>query len=90
MKGQTADRREPPSFAAVVRNANETTSASELVQRLQYAEAAVVRGNRKSARTRFGKLRDDLIPLKEQFVANERTAELAILDFVEYRLGQLE
>jgi len=90
MKGQTADRREPPSFAAVVRNANETTTASELVQRLQYAEAAVVRGNRKSARTRFGKLRDDLIPLKEQFVANERTAELAILDFVEYRLGQLE
>lgn len=90
LKESSADRREPPSFAAVVRNANATTTAAQLVPRLQYAEAAVVRGNRKTAKTRFGRLRDDLIPLRSQFEANERAAELSILDFVEYRLGQLE
>ncbi len=84
-------RRDPPSFAAVVRAAIASPSTSPaLVQRLQYAESAVIRGDIDSAADRFRRLRDDLISQANGFVADNRQAELAILDFVEYRLGQLE
>ena len=85
------EQRDPPSFAKVVRDAiaSDTTS-SDLIQRLQYAESATVRGNKTTARERYGSLRDDLVPQKDTLVAGNREPELAILDFVEYRLGQLE
>ena len=90
LKDASTDQREAPSFAGVVRTASDAKTAPELIQRLQYAESAAIRGNRKSARTRFGELRDDLVPLRDTFVTENRDSELAILDFVEYRLGQLE
>ena len=80
-----------PSFNSVVRNAIASKGTSpQLVQRLQFAESAVIRGNKKSARERFGALRDDLLPQKDVFAERHRDPELAILDFVEYRLGQLD
>ena len=90
LKDSSSDRRKAPSFTRVVRDAADAKTAPELIQRLQYAESAAIRGNRKTARNRFGQLRDDLVPLRENFVADKRDPELAILDFVEYRLGQLE
>ena len=86
-----SQRQDPPSFAKVVRGAVASKETSpELLQRLQYAESAAVRGNKSTARERFGALRDDLVPQKDSFIASNREPELAILDFVEYRLGQLE
>lgn len=90
LKGKSGDRRKAPSFAATIRSANEAKTSPELVQRLQFAESAAVRGNKRSARERFGELRDDLVPQKDKFVEADRKPELAILDFVEYRLGQLD
>jgi hypothetical protein len=85
-----ADRPVPPQFAVVVRNALAARTSPELVQRLQYAESAAVRGDREAARQRFEALRDDLLPQVRDFAAAGRQTEVAILDFVEYRLGQLE
>lgn len=90
LKGRSSDRSDPPSFATTVRDAIKSQTSPELLQRLQYAESAAIRGNKKSARSRFGELRDDLVPQKESFASANRKSELAILDFVEYRLGQLE
>lgn len=87
LKDADGQRRQPPSFAAVIRNAIASETSPELIQRLQYAESAAIRGNHHSARARFGALRDDLVPQQELFVATRRQPELAILDFVEYRLG---
>lgn len=90
IKQSTSDTRKPPSFTEVVRNANTSASSPILIQRLQYAESAAIRGNASSAQERFGELRDDLVPQRAVFAEAGRDAELAILDFVEYRLGQLE
>lgn len=80
----------PPIFTEVVRDANSSNTSPELVQRLQFAESAAIRGNEKSARERYSSLRDDLLQLRNTFLSESRNPELAILDFVEYRLGQLE
>ena len=82
--------RKAPSFASVIREARAANTSTALVQRLQFAESAATRGNRKSARQRFVSLRDDLLDLQEPLFNDSRESELAILDFVEYRLGQLE
>jgi hypothetical protein len=91
------DRMEPsgprqrPVFSTVVDHALSSQNTSrELVQRLQHAEAAVIRGDEKTARQRFEALRDDLISQKDDFEKQGRAPELAILHYVEYRLGQLQ
>ncbi len=90
LKG-VAPMRNRPSFATVVGDAlNSPTTSRELIGRLQFAESAFVRGDGPAAIARFGRLRDDLLLQKDEFVMNERGPELAVMDFVEYRLSQLD
>ncbi len=80
-----------PTFSQVIKEALASPSTSrELVGRLQYAESAVIRSDKRAAVARFERLRDDLLPQRGAFVANQRTPELAILDYVEFRLSRLE
>ncbi len=80
-----------PIFSQVVRDAVKSDTTSPLlVQRLQYAQAALVRGNTSTARKRFQKLKDDLVKQREEFIGYERENELAVLNYVEYQLLQLK
>ena len=90
LKDNTVDRRTAPNFTQVVRQATAAQTKPELIRRLQHAESAMVRGNKKTARERFGRLRDDLVLLRDKFRDANQASELAIVDLVEYRLGQLE
>jgi len=90
IKGKDAGSQKAPAFIEVVRHANSSGISVGLIQRLQFAESAAIRGNLKSARQRYGSLRDDLLPLQKLFAADGRESELAIIDFVNYRLGRLE
>ncbi len=91
IKGQDGGTlKKAPVFANVVRDANSSNTSPALVQRLQFAESAAIRGNKVSARKLYGALRDDLVPLQAGFSSKARTSELSILDYVEHRLGQLE
>lgn len=79
-----------PSFDAIVQaslSKDEPHRAD--VRRLQYAEAAVVRGNYSLARERFLKLRDQLIKRIDSLPEDSRADAEQILSYVEYRLGQL-
>ena len=80
-----------PSFTKIVNDAlaSKETSRS-LIQRLQYAQATLVRGDRETARTWFGGLRDDLLRREERITRENKVVEMEILRFVEDRLGELK
>jgi hypothetical protein len=59
-----------------------------VVRRLQYAQAALVRGNGTLAHERFAKLRDQLVHHVEALEGEARADAEQILSYVEYRLGQ--
>ncbi len=85
------DAQPPPQFAEVIQTALASpTTSRELVARLQFAEAAVVRGDKQAAVERFERLRDDLLPQRESFVTDRRDPELAMLDYIEFRLSRWE
>lgn len=79
-----------PSFSSLVAEslADEQVSR-DLIGRLQYAEAAVVRGRSDLAAKRFGSLRDDLIHSEPAGLKRHEFRQ-RILDFIELRLQQLE
>ncbi len=80
-----------PSFSSVVNMSLKSAETPQiLVQRLQFAQAALVRGNRELARQEFSVLRDDLWQQVESFRATNREAEIAILEFVEFQLGNIQ
>ena len=60
-----------------------------VVQRLQYAQAALVRGNGRLARQRFLRLRDQLVQHDDSLSAEDQADLDRIRSYVEYRLGQL-
>jgi hypothetical protein len=65
-------------------------TARTLLPRLQYAEAAVVRGHKEQALERFSRLRDQLVRLQATLAEGGDEDVQHMLDFVEYRLGQLQ
>jgi hypothetical protein len=58
--------------------------------RLQYAQAAIVRGNLAAARARFARLRDQLVRQRESAPEADRKDLERMMSYVEYRLSQLQ
>jgi hypothetical protein len=83
-----------PSFASIVRttlaeeNNDDVTRA--LLPRLQYAQAALVRGNSQLARRHFLRLRDQLVRQREALPEDQREGLQRMLQYVEYQLGRLQ
>jgi hypothetical protein len=91
--GDTAAAANRPSFESIVR----TSLASEkgdvtraLLPRLQYAQAALVRGNGQLARRQFLRLRDQLIRQHESLPSDDRAGVQRMLQYVEYQLGRTQ
>jgi hypothetical protein len=70
--------------------ADKNDAARALLPRLQFAQAALVRGHQELARQRFLKLRDQLIRQDESFSDKQRASLQPMKRYVEYRLGQLK
>ncbi len=80
-----------PTFDEIVRASLSQDEATRVVvRRLQYAQAALVRGNDRLALERFAKLRDQLVGNDDSRPAEDRAEAERILSYVEYRLGQLQ
>ena len=82
-----------PDFAQIVATSMEEdvpTSARKVVQQLQLAQAALVRGHQELAKRRFAKLRDRLVIKRDELTVADRQLELQALAYVEFRLGQLQ
>jgi hypothetical protein len=84
-----ADR---PSFEAIVRSTldekNDDDVSRALLPRLQYAQAALVRGHGQLARRQFLRLRDQLIRQHEALPSDRRGGVQRMLQYVEYQLGR--
>jgi len=85
-----------PAFEVVVRAAREEASqvSTTLLSQLQYAEAALVAGNKKSATERYGRLRYQLLEFREQEAATTQQVTLTVAQqqvatLIEDRLGRL-
>jgi hypothetical protein len=86
--GAAADR---PSFDSIVRttlDAERDSVTRALLPRLQYAQAALVRGNRSLARRHFLRLRDQLVRQRESLPEDQREGLQPMLQYVEYQLGR--
>ena len=82
-----ADR---PTFNDIVQESLKKDEAHRaIVHRLQYAQAALVRGNDVLARERFLMLRDQLVNHVDSLQGDAQADAEKILSYVEYRLGQL-
>lgn len=80
-----------PTFEAIVQTSLDSNDATrDVVRRLQYAQAALVRGHRRLARERFLKLRDELVNANRPGSAESKASMDDILSYVEYQLSQLE
>jgi hypothetical protein len=85
----TANR---PTFDAIVKEslaASEGSAMRKLLPQLQYAQAAVVRGNAEVARVRFSRLRDRLVSQIDSLSGDSRKQAETALDYVEYQLSRL-
>lgn len=80
-----------PSFAQIVETSlKKDANIRTLVQKLQYAESFIVRGNDEVARTQFSELRDQLTRQMDALSADDQKDAKAIQDYVETRLSQLQ
>jgi hypothetical protein len=70
--------------------ADKDDAARALLPRLQFAQAALVRGHQELARIRFLKLRDLLIRQNESLSDEQRASLQPMKRYVEYRLGELK
>ena len=74
-----------PEFPEVISLGTESNEiATELIRRIQYAEAQRVRGRNKVAATKFQSIRDDLVARMDQ---DPDSPHALILEFVQSRLG---
>lgn len=86
--GPTPNR---PTFAAIVESSlKKSDNIRALVQKLQYAQSFVVRGNTERARTSFTELRDQLSCQIDSLPPDDRKDAEVIRDFVESQLGKLQ
>lgn len=91
-RGGEAASQDRPTFESIVATSlasDEAASRADL-QRLQYAQAALVRGHHEHARERFLDLRDRLVRQIEATPDEGQAGAERMLNYVEYRLGQLE
>ncbi len=82
-----------PTFESIVQTtlaAKEEDVTRALLPRLQYAQAAPVRGNGQLARRQFLRLRDQLIRQHESLPSDERAGVQRMLQYVEYQLGRTQ
>jgi hypothetical protein len=80
-----------PTFEAIVAASQEKEEETQmLVRQLQYAQAALVRANSELALENFSKLRDRLLRQKDSLPAADRQTAQQMLDYVQFRLGQLQ
>ncbi len=79
-----------PTFNDIVQaSLTKDEAHRDIIRRLQYAQAALVRGNSALARERFLKLRDQLVNHVDSLDARSQADAKTVLSYVEYRLGQL-
>jgi hypothetical protein len=79
-----------PSFAQIVESSlKKDNNIRTLVQKLQYAQSFIVRGNAEQARIQFSELRDQLSRQVDSLPADDRKDVEAMKDYVEIQLSQL-
>jgi hypothetical protein len=87
--GETVAKDRPTFNDIVQASLSKDEPHRDIVRRLQYAQAALVRGNRELARERFLKLRDQLVSHVDSLDSKAQADAKSVLSYVEYRLGQL-
>jgi hypothetical protein len=88
--GEKATAADRPTFDELVEaSLTKDPSYQAIIRRLQYAQAAVVRGNNRLARERFSRLRDQLVSHLDPLEAEAKAEVERVLSYVEYRLSQL-
>lgn len=89
-RGDESTSPQRPTFEGIVEKLLAAdSSARPLLQRLQYAQAALVRGHNEQARQRFLDLRDRLVRQREGKPQDDQQSSELVLEYVEYRLSQL-
>lgn len=87
--GEKAAAAGRPTFNQLVEESSQKDATHQtIIRRLQYAQAAVVRGNSKLARERFSKLRDDLVGHLEAVSGDQKADVERVLSYVEYQLSR--
>jgi hypothetical protein len=87
--GEKAAAAGRPTFNQLVDEAAKKDATHQtIIRRLQYAQAAVVRGHKKLARERFSKLRDDLVSHLDAVSGDAKTDVERVLSYVEYQLSR--
>lgn len=87
----TAPPANRPNFNSIVESSlKKGPNIRSIVERLQYAQSFVVRGNLEQARLRYAELRDQLVSQIDTMPADEKKDAEVIRDFVEMQLGQLQ
>ncbi len=80
-----------PTFNAIVDSGlKKDENVRALVQQLQFAEAALVRGHNELAGILFLRLRDRLVREQDSLPAADHEDAHNMLDYVQFRLGQFE
>jgi hypothetical protein len=88
--GESAAAADRPTFNELVTESTSKDPAHQaVIRRLQYAQAAIVRGNLKLAHERFSLLRDHLVSHADSLTGDAKKDAERVLSYVEYRLGQL-
>jgi hypothetical protein len=83
-----ADR---PTFDSIVNDSlKKDATIRALVQKMQYAQSFVVRGNTDAAKEYFGQLRDQLLHEADSLPAADRDDAKVIREYVIDQLGQLQ
>lgn len=91
--GDDAAKADRPTFEGIVEAtlaADKDDPMREFLPRLQYAQAGMVRGHRELAKQRFLKLRDQLVRQSDTLPEKGQEGAKRMLDYVEFRLSQLQ
>jgi hypothetical protein len=88
--GESAAAADRPTFNELVTESESKDPAHQaIIRRLQYAQAAIVRGNLQLAHEQFSLLRDHLVSHAKSLSGDAKKDAERVLSYVEYRLGQL-
>jgi len=80
-----------PTFKSIVESGlKKDDNVRALVQQLQYAEAAIVRGHPQLAGILYLRLRDQLLHQQQSLPAADREDARVMLDYVQFRLSQFQ
>jgi hypothetical protein len=80
-----------PSFNEIVTDSlTKDAAIRQLVQKLQFAQSFIVRGDPDNARIQFGELRDQLLRHMDSLSTADRKDAEVIRDYVDGKLGELQ